>query len=1569
MPNYRKLTPDELRLAAEQGIQADENAVIDEQGNIGYLESSHEPRPGEMTPQGEQPLQETKNEASGAPPISKLPGIAARTIAGSAIPVVFGRGAGALAGLALGAPTTGPGAVLTTLGGGLVGGLGAQLGQDYLLNKYAANHPGGWIDRFQRARAEDAREYPKTTAALSLGTMPLAGGGLPSIPRSAAAIRQALLGAGIQGGVNVGTQKILNPDAPIDLASTAIQALGGAALSRPIPRLRGLERAALSNADPRFTERFAPEIDPPKLAPQGTRTTLASEKENYDKTFGRTGAADELLSGTVSKEAIDNQARSQAFNAVNEQLNTLGKEEKFYARLLDHIEKLPEGSEARAVAESNALMLRRSIDERRAKITGPVVSEKLFQGKTEERPTGVTTDELKKPSVTKEEIEQPTPIEGAAPIPKPQGYGEGLGPQPGNPSIGATGAALAGGKGMPIPMQAPTVRVPAAAQVRIPKPAPEGVTPPEIAAEQAASRKPLVPEVEKIIPPKEAIDPTIEAMAAGKEGVSPVQVPEGKAPPKYKKTYENPPSGTIDLKEWLRRNRIQGKEAGSMLNPFQGKVGDKIEGAINKTRKIVAAAFKDKGTGKIYNTGPFHKWVEGMPRTNEGLKTLDNGFLLDDGTFITRQQAEDLTGEMPFAEYMSFNKQSGSVINPFPEREPSPTDKAIAKTKAYIEEARQEGWEIPINEDELPKIIKKLDKAFTKSADIDPAAAGLTTKQAEFLRSAGIIGGNIRTMPYRIYKNYGESGSIINPFPSIQRGFARVKEVAGEALESAKRWPKSETKIAHPLDPISQFRQRVTASAPERLARTGEEGEHIAKLYSETLTKERMLDYPVQQDIKEARKFFRSTLTPAERENVIEYKKDLFYNGTSSRTLNPKEQAALARIKDIEDIWTIRKSRPDAPWVTETDAKGNTRSRPFKIRFGWTPLGVTMKPEVQEILRNQSKYPDQYKYVAAKFAQDWSARHGITPEAALELFNRHYNVAATTERNPNAEFASLRFAEGMGVPREFAADDIFQALSSYSTRASKDLAYHQTLETDPVFAKSLGAEDNGRGQSIPNIVTTPSGRAVVKGLLGGNEDIKTMLRDYIGASVPGQGRAEGGVHLATALAVGTASQAKDIFSVPSGMLEITGIKDAPKAIDGLLAMFNPKAWDKAIRGGSVRPVRQLTPTVAMEANTLATKLADLWSKVTFSEKFSQAGRVFADGWARAVIDARARAGDFELLKEFGPSNLGSYSYDEAKNFAASRIVQHVTSNYSAEKLPPQMTRGSGSALRPLLSLTRYPVERFNRWYDKAYEPALRGNLGPLIRSALGGLVMVGAYNTIKEAITKRKPRELDWKEYLNLPDAGAREGLYTLFSKFDTLAYAGIASQLAFMSLQAASKEAPQGFNNMLLAAVEQTTKRVAQYAGAVAEGDVDPITGLGELGMQILKDRIQLVSMTASAIGEDRGNREERIARRTGYMVQTGDVSKDMNNPFSASAAYRNEDPRALGKILANRARAGQRLTAPEAEYEGRYTPRFRGGRVVNYYNFIEDTQGPEAAAAAKARDIEATQRKYQTLSTAIRR
>ncbi len=676
---------------------------------------------------------------------------------------------------------------------------------------------------------------------------------------------------------------------------------------------------------------------------------------------------------------------------------------------------------------------------------------------------------------------------------------------------------------------------------------------------------------------------------------------------------------------------------------------------------------------------------------------------------------------------------------------------------------------------------------------------------------------------------------------------------------------------------------------------------------------------------------------------IKNYLSDLFDYGASKITLTPAEQKIASIFQEVMKFTGIDKTAPNAPLVADYDANGNAIKRPARMTANYIP---TSRPsaEVQRIL-NQGKTNPKWTEIRQKIIENY-LRQGLTLAQATKHFE-NLRSPALGAGAPNPEFAALRRAEGYSLPREYRAD-VFDSIISHVKKHVADMAWHRQVESIPEVGVALGYKDNGRGQEYPEQVILPNGDVIYRGSMN-TDPARAVMRDYVGVSLPDGNLTEKLYHAVAVSKVQGLSVVKDVISTLVTLPEVAKISDITEVARALTDALAPGASAKAMSRGSLRPQRNATRAEVDELAGGVTKFADLVARGSGTEGLNTVQATMMDTFTARIVEKRIAAGDVEFLKKWGPIDPENYTTQQLVDYITGRAVRAMRGSYDFEELPSWLGRGSGSYFRPVFMLGRWSIGRANRFYDNVIKEAGRGNIQPLIGSILGGVMSKEMYDWIRKEIFERKPKERTWEEMINTK---GKDAAYDIAAKADAIGYGGIFSSLAYMGLQMQHNEIPRGFSNPLFQTASDGMERVVQFLDAVQNDEVDLIPGLLTLGQAMLQDNVQIIR-NLNELPDATGGREERIARRLGYMESKA-ITPSLKNPFSEAEMYRTGDEEGLAKRMRRDVFEKMKMPAEPKSTIRRAVRIMPDGQLGDYYGFIKDAQGANAATSALSRDID---------------
>lgn len=502
-----------------------------------------------------------------------------------------------------------------------------------------------------------------------------------------------------------------------------------------------------------------------------------------------------------------------------------------------------------------------------------------------------------------------------------------------------------------------------------------------------------------------------------------------------------------------------------------------------------------------------------------------------------------------------------------------------------------------------------------------------------------------------------EAGSVLNPFQGkVGEKLEQARDFVENLYKVWKDRPRPEPNREPGYDPIAHFNQWVGGPTMRLLSRGGV-AQEFAEAYKPMANMYRKLAYGWTLDTKNAAK----GTTVSDRYAANDYLQARNDNRPLP-SLSPKQQRLVDGLLETLYKITLKVSEPNMPMVKAYRPDGTSYERPREIRKGWWPGEHIESNEASLILNNPTKYRTEWDQLRNDYINYWVKEKGQTQAIAEKHFNNTKSVSVTANRDPHAEYASLRYEEGLGIPPEYRERDPVLAMQKYLTRVAQDIPYHKFIELNPAIARALGMGSNGQGEAIPASVTMKSGEIVNTSPLASDPNVVSILRDFVGATQPGQGQQEGWTHLFNTMVAGVKSQTLDILASIGPMNEFLQPGEAKYIIKGLADIFNPSARETAFRGGSVRPLRNITPSAALELNNAAAKIADLWSIGTGAEQTSQGARIMFDSIARSALRNRLAHGDASLIEKLGPKNWRELSYQEVEDFIASEFAMNVGVN-------------------------------------------------------------------------------------------------------------------------------------------------------------------------------------------------------------------------------------------------------------------------------------------------------------------
>lgn len=590
-------------------------------------------------------------------------------------------------------------------------------------------------------------------------------------------------------------------------------------------------------------------------------------------------------------------------------------------------------------------------------------------------------------------------------------------------------------------------------------------------------------------------------------------------------------------------------------------------------------------------------------------------------------------------------------------------------------------------------------------------------------------------------------------------------------------------------------------------------------------------------------------------------------------------------------------------WPTETNKAGHTvrtaggqRARLTDPYYG--PFHM-WSDNVRDIMTTKQGSPEYVKLQDDYIKQHVQAhqQNGIPLQeaqtrAAAEFSEEIRALSVPYDPTAAGTFAGARKAQGIPLPDSWREYDILKLIKSYDRRSAIDFAMQEHMEKSPEIMAALGAKTFFNDQPIPAQI-----KAVIPDI-STDKSVQSILREMSGqpARKPDD-VASGASRGIGALTIGTVSKATEIPTTMIAGLRYLQVSDylpgMMKFIENLAdwSALQERSFASGLnkRDGS-QNMRQVSGVTENAAGFL-NKFAEGVSSVTGLNKLEQAARTLAQGWGEVLVQInknKAATGDKEavqMLDTLSPDWRTRSDADLAAQFG--KLMQ---GSYDMTQLPAWMLE-SGAA--PYLTWMKWSAGQYSNFVKFAIEPAMQGNVRPLIGHLLIGVMGGAAVDQIREWMNNREGRDVNWNELeswmqQNQGQLGA-EGMKQLSVKLLNIMQGvgtfGIAGDIAKMVTTAAVGGTAQGIATAPVAnAVFDTSKKVAAALKAIDDGEDFGLVLRQAMG-DIAQTHIQVARVGRNWLDEQENLRyDDRRQRRlfdelTGAPTQAGTFSVNYGN------------------------------------------------------------------------------------------
>jgi hypothetical protein len=590
-------------------------------------------------------------------------------------------------------------------------------------------------------------------------------------------------------------------------------------------------------------------------------------------------------------------------------------------------------------------------------------------------------------------------------------------------------------------------------------------------------------------------------------------------------------------------------------------------------------------------------------------------------------------------------------------------------------------------------------------------------------------------------------------------------------------------------------------------------------------------------------------------------------------------------------------------WPTETNKAGHTirtaggqRARLTDPYYG--PFHM-WSDSVRDIITTKQGSPEYVKLKDDYIKQhtQFHQQNGVPLQEAQTRAIAEFNDAIremSVPYDPTAvgTFAGARKAQGIPLPESWREYNIMKLVENYDRRSAMDYAMQEHMEKSPEIMAALGAEKYFNDQPIP-----PQIKASVP-YIGDDNSVKSILREMSGkpARRPDE-LASGASRGISSLTIGTVSKATEI---PTTMIAGLRYLQASDYLPGTMKFIENLADWSALQERSyasglnkrdgAQNMRQVAGVIG-DASGYMNKFAETVSKYTGLNALEQGARTIAQGWGEVLVQInkrKAATGDKEAVRMLDTLSPDWRTRSDAD--LAGQFGQLMQGSYDMTQLPAWMLE-SGAA--PYLTWSKWSAGQYNSFMKFAIEPALQGNVKPLLGHLLIGVMGGAAVEQIREWMNNREGRDVNWNELeswmqQNQGELGA-EGMKQLSVKLlnmvQNVGTFGIAGDLAKMVTTAAVGGTAQGMATAPVAnAVFDTSKKIAAALKAIDDGEDFGLV-LRQMMLDVAKSHVQVARVGQNWLDEDENLRyDDRRKRRlfdelTGAPTQSGAFSVNYGN------------------------------------------------------------------------------------------
>lgn len=705
----------------------------------------------------------------------------------------------------------------------------------------------------------------------------------------------------------------------------------------------------------------------------------------------------------------------------------------------------------------------------------------------------------------------------------------------------------------------------------------------------------------------------------------------------------------------------------------------------------------------------------------------------------------------------------------------------------------------------------------------------------------------------------------------------------------------------------------------------------LVNKYSNDVRKHVNLDHALKALIAHPKDYLRQRT--GEMDNVMKY-----YRAKQDKTTAPILTANEVKVRDA----TVDAMRTVDDMVKAR--KGMKKSEPFNS----DNFANMVSPKVVEILQQKPKSPEALKLKKDMIDYQLKQNPALNPTQAEEIFNTALEGFSSKDFDTAKHFAQLDSTSAFKIPESWQNPNLLDSMSRFLNRAARRFAYEDTLSSKPIQDELKTYKDT--------------------------EHVKAVYQDISGNKYYDNPKVNNLMGFIRALRLGPLTGVKDLASgMFLGLQHHEGPFQAVKNIVKSLGDMKQNIADAYETGRIRQHMNGLEVDNGMDDMVHWLKrFRDIASDLSARNWFDKIARALAFGDGRlTTIDYLAQLSKGKLsrqgqdwFKNFGEGTdwkSGNLNSAELKQIAA-RYVDSVQGTYDRRGLNKFVL---DSSLSPILSLSRWNIEKANNFIKYTVKPLQEGNPKPLLLSTVGIVAGGAVVNAMVEAITGRKRKEPTYGEISEAPNK-IGPSFYKAAGLASAAGHIGIIGDVfkSIMDVTYGSNR-PQAINNVLIDAAQHTATIAGNWAHSTLENGLDPEVTQRAVS-EILMDNFQayrlgLAYMSADTQKDiDRANkfrdlRTFNLLQGNGVSDQTSDFNvslddvklkkfKRSDNLEEARAMLPELIQHAIDKAGNNPEKLKQELEKMKKNsYQSMPNPRTLPDSFSKYLIFLKETQGED--------------------------